>query len=422
MVHHEATGLSPLSMHEWDPLDDRWDVKIKHETDDDGYDNDDDDWTCLDLDLERFGDLKEGSYIVNSDNFLEHVSQQGSSKDNKNQQNKVPVFGHLSCKNFVENATEDISSIRATENQVILAREECQWTFVEENDQFEDEEQPTANPAVALECRWDSCWRLFPTQKELVRHIEGVHVETKRGDDYPCQWLDCPRRSRPFNARYKLLIHMRVHSGEKPNKCPFPGCNKAFSRLENLKIHRRSHTGEKPYACTFSECEKAFSNSSDRAKHQRTHFNQKPYACTVEGCKKRYTDPSSLRKHIKHHSGDSGLPETPKKLMASEPIVSKAELASRGFKPRSLSESLWSPEADESISFFDNEDSLADSISSEVEREFLNFDNSSSSSLVPLKIEDLYECFSSDQNLDQSENECYPDAFECYSSDDIFCS
>ncbi|CAB0018290.1 unnamed protein product [Nesidiocoris tenuis] len=115
MVHHEATGLSPMSMHEWDPLDDRWDVKIKHETDDDGYDNDDDDWTCLDLDLERFGDLKEGSYIVNGDNFLEHVSQQGSSKDNKNQ-------------------------------QVILAREECQWTFVEENDQFEDEEQPSANP------------------------------------------------------------------------------------------------------------------------------------------------------------------------------------------------------------------------------------------------------------------------------------
>ncbi|CAG9820484.1 unnamed protein product [Phaedon cochleariae] len=95
---------------------------------------------------------------------------------------------------------------------------------------------------------------------------------------------------------------MRVHSGEKPNKCPFEGCNKAFSRLENLKIHQRSHTGERPYLCQFTSCTKSFSNSSDRAKHQRTHFDTKPYACQVYGCTKKYTDPSSLRKHVKNHT------------------------------------------------------------------------------------------------------------------------
>ncbi|XP_061555470.1 zinc finger protein GLIS3 isoform X1 [Phycodurus eques] len=151
-------------------------------------------------------------------------------------------------------------------------------------------------------CLWMDCSAVYDQKDELVRHIEKLHVDQRKAEDFTCYWAGCPRNLKPFNARYKLLIHMRVHSGEKPNKCTFKGCKKAFSRLENLKIHLRSHTGEKPYPCQHPGCFKAFSNSSDRAKHQRTHLDTKPYACQVPGCAKRYTDPSSLRKHVKSHS------------------------------------------------------------------------------------------------------------------------
>nr|XP_020474303.1 zinc finger protein GLIS3-like isoform X2 [Monopterus albus] len=150
-------------------------------------------------------------------------------------------------------------------------------------------------------CGWLDCSAVYDQKEELVRHIEKLHVDQRKAEDFTCYWVGCPRKFKPFNARYKLLIHMRVHSGEKPNKCTFEGCKKAFSRLENLKIHLRSHTGEKPYLCQHPGCHKAFSNSSDRAKHQRTHLDT-PYACQVPGCTKRYTDPSSLRKHVKSHS------------------------------------------------------------------------------------------------------------------------
>ncbi|XP_035208599.1 zinc finger protein GLI1-like isoform X2 [Stegodyphus dumicola] len=152
---------------------------------------------------------------------------------------------------------------------------------------------------IETNCHWYDCGKEFLTQDELVKHINDDHIHGNR-KSFVCRWKDCSREEKPFKAQYMLVVHMRRHTGEKPHKCTFEGCSKAYSRLENLKTHLRSHTGEKPYTCEFPGCTKAFSNASDRAKHQnRTHSNAKPYACKAPGCTKRYTDPSSLRKHVK---------------------------------------------------------------------------------------------------------------------------
>ncbi len=58
-----------------------------------------------------------------------------------------------------------------------------------------------------------------------------------------CFWENCIREGKPFKAKYKLVNHIRVHTGEKPFACPFVGCGKVFARSENLKIHKRTHTG-----------------------------------------------------------------------------------------------------------------------------------------------------------------------------------
>uniref|UniRef100_A0A8D2J484 GLI family zinc finger 1 n=1 Tax=Varanus komodoensis TaxID=61221 RepID=A0A8D2J484_VARKO len=200
----------------------------------------------------------------------------------------------LSTKCLEECSEGDISSPASTGTQDPLLG------MLDPRDELEKEDGKVEAEAVyETNCHWEGCSKEFDTQEQLVHHINNEHIHGEK-KEFVCHWHDCSREQRPFKAQYMLVVHMRRHTGEKPHKCTFEGCNKAYSRLENLKTHLRSHTGEKPYVCEHEGCNKAFSNASDRAKHQnRTHSNEKPYVCKIPGCTKRYTDPSSLRKHVK---------------------------------------------------------------------------------------------------------------------------
>ncbi|CBY21078.1 unnamed protein product [Oikopleura dioica] len=159
---------------------------------------------------------------------------------------------------------------------------------------------------VDIACQWvlpngQQCGQQFQFMSDVVHHVTMDHVGGPENIDHACYWAGCSRDCAPFKAKYKLVNHIRVHTGEKPFVCPFPSCGKTFARSENLKIHKRTHTGEKPFKCEFKGCDRRFANSSDRKKHSNVHFTEKPYQCKVEGCGKTYTHPSSLRKHLKVH-------------------------------------------------------------------------------------------------------------------------
>ena len=142
------------------------------------------------------------------------------------------------------------------------------------------------------------CGKQFPTHTKLKYHVKMVHDKIK---DVFCDECD-----KAFGCKALLNQHkIRVHSTTRPYKCNI--CYKGHVTKAELVLHMGVHTGEKPWAkhsqdFICGECGKTFGKKNDFEDHMKWHETGFVHRC--EQCDKTFSYKKGLQGHIKYaHSG-----------------------------------------------------------------------------------------------------------------------
>jgi hypothetical protein len=61
-------------------------------------------------------------------------------------------------------------------------------------------------------------------------------------DDITVKASICNICGQQFSTTQSLVLHQRTHSGEKPHKCPFPGCGYAAAQASQLSTFQDQST------------------------------------------------------------------------------------------------------------------------------------------------------------------------------------
>ena len=158
---------------------------------------------------------------------------------------------------------------------------------------FKEEEESTE---YGSQFTCDICFKHYRTEQALRRH-KTSHTSDK----------DCKICGKTFISKKVVNVHIRkVHLNKFIHNCS--KCDYKTDVTQTFEIHLRTHTGEKPNKCDL--CDKSYNDPSSLISHRKlAHTKQGIKYC--ETCGKGFLGQSKLDRHLITHArnGRKGLIE-----------------------------------------------------------------------------------------------------------------
>lgn len=200
-------------------------------------------------------------------------------------------------------------------------------------------ERPVAEEVSSLSCSDDASTVLAPADTQTPPTVT-TDATTSSGrrkfpselKTIPCTVAGCDKK---FNRPARLVAHLRSHNNERPYRCTYPDCDKAytdnkhlqghvlsahtkearfvcpdcgkgFATGQRLKRHGLVHQGEERYRCRdYPPCAQSFRKHQTLQRHVlKDHLGEKPYKCTQAGCGQSYDTANALKAHTTREHGE----------------------------------------------------------------------------------------------------------------------